>query len=64
MDEGEDKTAQGYFRNTVPSSFCLGKINKIQHCFMCSISERGVLSFWLTALQNNDVTSHVVISHI
>ncbi|CAN6815635.1 unnamed protein product, partial [Brassica oleracea] len=59
----KDKTAQGYFRNTVPSSFCLGKINKIQHCFMCSISERGVLSFWLTALQNNDVTSHVVTMH-
>ncbi|CAN6855723.1 unnamed protein product [Brassica oleracea] len=59
----KDKTAQGYFRNTVPSSFCLGKINKIQHCFMCSISERGVLSFWLTALQNNDVTSHEVTMH-
>ncbi|CAN6828644.1 unnamed protein product [Brassica oleracea] len=59
----KDKTAQGYFRNTMPSSFCLGKINKIQHCFMCSISERGVLSFWLTALQNNDVTSHEVTMH-
>ncbi|WZZ85788.1 hypothetical protein YC2023_114367 [Brassica napus] len=25
--------------------------------------ERGVLSFWLTALQNNDVTSHEVTMH-
>lgn len=60
VEEGEEKTPEGKLRNTM-SSLCFSKhVRKYHDNFTCFFSEKGVPSFWLTALKNNDVTSEEV----
>lgn len=60
MDQGEDKAAEGIIPLCLPLQIVTNLVKNSLLISPCWIAEKGVPSFWLTALKNNDIIAEEV----